>query len=173
MPETLFLSVTLFDRYLSQVIIKKNEMQLVGLTALLLASKYEDFWHPRVSIIMFDFYLFWHYTCSMKVRLIRNCGIHWKQVKDLISISAESYSREQMLQMVQFDIYFLQFHLAFLKVYSAFEVAGWGCRKNIIFHQSFSTVEVTQSGIVLGFLIFCVTYYALLSDALTNWTNWY
>ena len=53
MPETLFLTVTLFDRYLSQVIIKKNEMQLVGLTALLLASKYEDFWHPRVNIIIF------------------------------------------------------------------------------------------------------------------------
>lgn len=50
MPETLFLSITLFDRYLSQVKIKKNEMQLVGLTALLLASKYEDFWHPRVKI---------------------------------------------------------------------------------------------------------------------------
>lgn len=42
--------VTLLDRYLSLEIIKKNEMQLVGLTALLLASKYEDFWHPRVNI---------------------------------------------------------------------------------------------------------------------------
>lgn len=55
MPETLFLSVTLFDRYLSQVMIKKNEMQLVGLTALLLASKYEDFWHPRVNTLVLDF----------------------------------------------------------------------------------------------------------------------
>ena len=50
MQETLYLMVTLLDRYLSQVQIKKNEMQLVGLTALLLASKYEDFWHPSVSI---------------------------------------------------------------------------------------------------------------------------
>ena len=55
MPETLFLSVTLFDRYLSLVKIKKNEMQLVGLTALLLASKYEDFWHPRVNIRISEF----------------------------------------------------------------------------------------------------------------------
>ncbi|RVW93900.1 putative cyclin-B3-1 [Vitis vinifera] len=68
MQETLYLMVTLFDRYLSLVPIKKNDMQLVGLTALLLASKYEDFWHPRV--------------------------------KDLISISAESYTRDQMLGMV-------------------------------------------------------------------------
>ncbi|XP_022148056.1 putative cyclin-B3-1 isoform X2 [Momordica charantia] len=79
MPETLFLSVTLFDRYLSQVIIKKNEMQLLGLTALLLASKYEDFWHPRV--------------------------------KDLISISAESYSRQQMLQMEALILKKLKFRL--------------------------------------------------------------
>lgn len=45
--------VTLLDGFLSQATIKKNELQLVGLTALLLASKYEDFWHPRVKINMF------------------------------------------------------------------------------------------------------------------------
>ncbi|KAI3987462.1 hypothetical protein MKX01_017160 [Papaver californicum] len=49
MPETLFLMVILFDRFLSVFAIKKNDMQLVGLTALLLASKYEDFWHPKVK----------------------------------------------------------------------------------------------------------------------------
>ncbi|MCL7041745.1 hypothetical protein MKW94_015636 [Papaver nudicaule] len=49
MPETLFLMVILFDRFLSIFAIKKNDMQLVGLTALLLASKYEDFWHPKVK----------------------------------------------------------------------------------------------------------------------------
>ncbi|KAB2637070.1 LRR receptor-like serine/threonine-protein kinase GSO1 [Pyrus ussuriensis x Pyrus communis] len=41
------LMVTLLDQHLSQVTIKKDDMQLVGITALLLASKYEDFWHPR------------------------------------------------------------------------------------------------------------------------------
>lgn len=50
MQETLYLMVTLLDKYLSLVSIKKNEMQLVGLTSLLLASKYEDFWHPKVGI---------------------------------------------------------------------------------------------------------------------------
>ncbi|AAD34686.1 Similar to gb/D89635 B-type cyclin from Nicotiana tabacum and is a member of the PF/00134 Cyclin family [Arabidopsis thaliana] len=47
MHETLYLTMDLLDRYLSQVPIHKNEMQLIGLTALLLASKYEDYWHPR------------------------------------------------------------------------------------------------------------------------------
>lgn len=49
MQETLFLMVELLDRFLSMVTIRKDEMQLVGLTALLLASKYEDFWHPKVD----------------------------------------------------------------------------------------------------------------------------
>ncbi|WOG97947.1 hypothetical protein DCAR_0417288 [Daucus carota subsp. sativus] len=49
MQETLYLMVTLLDRYISSVSIKRTEMQLVGLTSLLLASKYEDFWHPKVG----------------------------------------------------------------------------------------------------------------------------
>ncbi|CAO2826028.1 unnamed protein product [Amaranthus hypochondriacus] len=48
-PETLYLTVALLDRYLSTVTVKKKELQLVGLACLLLASKYEDFWHPRVK----------------------------------------------------------------------------------------------------------------------------
>lgn len=50
MQETLYLMVTLLDRYISSVSIKRTEMQLVGLTSLLLASKYEDFWHPKVGV---------------------------------------------------------------------------------------------------------------------------
>ncbi|XP_041990370.1 putative cyclin-B3-1 isoform X2 [Salvia splendens] len=79
MEETLFLTVTLLDRYLSIDCIKKSEMQLVGLTALLLASKYEDFWHPRVT--------------------------------DLISISAESYTKDQMLKMEKTILKKLKFRL--------------------------------------------------------------
>ncbi|KNA13399.1 hypothetical protein SOVF_117210 isoform A [Spinacia oleracea] len=79
MPETLYLTVTLLDRYLSVVTIKKKELQLVGLASLLLASKYEDFWHPRV--------------------------------KDLISISAESYTRKQMLEMEKSILKKLKFRL--------------------------------------------------------------
>lgn len=79
MQETLYLMVTLLDKYLSLVSIKKNEMQLVGLTSLLLASKYEDFWHPKVV--------------------------------DLISISGESYTRDQMLRMESAMLGRLKFRL--------------------------------------------------------------
>ncbi|CAE5957646.1 unnamed protein product [Arabidopsis arenosa] len=79
MHETLYLTMDLLDRYLSQVPVHKNEMQLIGLTALLLASKYEDYWHPRI--------------------------------KDLISISAESYTREQILGMERIMLKQLKFRL--------------------------------------------------------------
>ncbi|XP_031499091.1 putative cyclin-B3-1 isoform X2 [Nymphaea colorata] len=79
MPETLFLMVELLDRFLSANVIKKNDMQLVGLTTLLIASKYEDFWHPKVD--------------------------------DLISISSDSYTREEMLSMERFVLNKLRFRL--------------------------------------------------------------
>lgn len=102
MPETLYLMVTLFDRYLSHVQIKKSELQLVGLTALFLASKYEDFWHPRVIINTLD--VQGSRKIFIWVWLVRLCTHVFFytliQIKDLISISAESYTRSQMLAMV-------------------------------------------------------------------------
>ncbi|KAI4368295.1 hypothetical protein MLD38_016869 [Melastoma candidum] len=79
MHETLYLMVALLDQYLSRIAIPKNEMQLVGLASLLLASKYEDFWHPRIN--------------------------------DLISISAESYTRRQLLSMEKSMLKELKFRL--------------------------------------------------------------
>jgi len=49
MPETLYLTVNIIDRYLSIQGAKKKELQLVGITAMLIASKYEEIWPPKVS----------------------------------------------------------------------------------------------------------------------------
>lgn len=47
LPETLFLTVNLVDRYLSVVMgIKKEEIQLVGVAALMIAAKYEEIYPP-------------------------------------------------------------------------------------------------------------------------------
>lgn len=42
MPETLFLAVWLMDRYLAAEVVAKQDLQLVGITAMHLASKYQD-----------------------------------------------------------------------------------------------------------------------------------
>jgi len=46
--ETLFLSVYLLDVYLSNKIIQRDQLQLVGIASLLIASKYEEIYSPDI-----------------------------------------------------------------------------------------------------------------------------
>lgn len=48
MPETLFLTVNLIDRFLEIKQVTRRNLQLVGVTAMLIASKYEEIWAPEV-----------------------------------------------------------------------------------------------------------------------------
>ncbi|XRB22782.1 G2/mitotic-specific cyclin-B [Pseudoscourfieldia marina] len=48
MPETLLLTVNLIDRFLEKKAVTRKNLQLVGVTAMLIASKYEEIWAPEV-----------------------------------------------------------------------------------------------------------------------------
>ncbi|CAA7051903.1 unnamed protein product [Microthlaspi erraticum] len=48
-PETLYLALNLIDRFLSLKTVQGGQLQLLGVTALLIASKYEDMWPPQVD----------------------------------------------------------------------------------------------------------------------------
>ncbi|XP_010446653.1 PREDICTED: cyclin-B1-1 [Camelina sativa] len=48
-PETFYLTVNILDRFLSVKPVPRKELQLVGLSALLMSSKYEEIWPPHVS----------------------------------------------------------------------------------------------------------------------------
>jgi transcription initiation factor TFIIIB Brf1 subunit/transcription initiation factor TFIIB len=47
MPETLYLTVNLIDRFLEKETIARNKLQLVGVTAMFIASKYEEIYAPE------------------------------------------------------------------------------------------------------------------------------
>jgi cyclin B len=47
-PETLQLTVNIMDRYLAKCPTEKSKLQLVGVTAMLIASKYEEMYPPEV-----------------------------------------------------------------------------------------------------------------------------
>ena len=47
--DTLFLSVAYIDRFLSMVDVPRNKLQLVGVTSMLIASKYEEIYAPQVD----------------------------------------------------------------------------------------------------------------------------
>jgi hypothetical protein len=49
LPETLFLTVSLIDRFLERVKIQRSNLQLVGVTAMLIASKYEEIYAPGIT----------------------------------------------------------------------------------------------------------------------------
>ena len=48
LPETLHLTGSLIDRYLAANPVSRKNLQLVGVTAMLVASKYEEIWAPEV-----------------------------------------------------------------------------------------------------------------------------
>ncbi|KAK7529057.1 G2/mitotic-specific cyclin CYB1 [Phyllosticta citriasiana] len=49
LPETLFLAVNIIDRFLSRKIVQLDRLQLVGVTAMFIASKYEEVLSPHVQ----------------------------------------------------------------------------------------------------------------------------
>ncbi|KNA24344.1 hypothetical protein SOVF_016440 [Spinacia oleracea] len=52
LPETLYLTIDLVDRYLCTKVVSRKELQLVGLSSMLLACKYEEIWAPEVNDFM-------------------------------------------------------------------------------------------------------------------------
>ncbi|KAK7352753.1 hypothetical protein VNO80_18181 [Phaseolus coccineus] len=52
-PDALYLTVNLIDRYLSTKFIQKQRLQLLGVTSMLIASKYEEMCPPRVEEFCF------------------------------------------------------------------------------------------------------------------------
>jgi len=49
LPQTLYLTVNLLDRFLSIKVVPRRKLQLVGCTAMLLASKYEEIYAPEMN----------------------------------------------------------------------------------------------------------------------------
>lgn len=49
LPETLFLAVNIIDRFLSLRVCSLPKLQLVGITALFIASKYEEVMCPSIQ----------------------------------------------------------------------------------------------------------------------------
>ncbi|KAI9768366.1 MAG: G2/mitotic-specific cyclin [Geoglossum simile] len=49
LPETLFLAVNIIDRFLSTKVVQLARLQLVGVTAMFIASKYEEVLSPHVG----------------------------------------------------------------------------------------------------------------------------
>jgi cyclin A len=78
-PESYFLAVNVVDRYLSGAPVPRTQLQLVGITAVWIASKYEEMWAPTVA--------------------------------ECVSITANTYTRDEVLKMERTILAALQFKL--------------------------------------------------------------
>jgi hypothetical protein len=52
MPETLYVTINTIDRYLSLAEIKKSQLHLLGVTALLISTKYEEIYPPELKDLL-------------------------------------------------------------------------------------------------------------------------
>ena len=52
-PETLYLTVNLIDRYLQRKTVRRSKLQLVGVACLMLASKYEEIYPPELRDLVY------------------------------------------------------------------------------------------------------------------------
>jgi hypothetical protein len=84
-PETLFLAVDIVDRYLAATRTSRSTLQLIGVTSMLLAAKYEEIWPP--------------------------------EVKDCVYISANTYTREEILKTERSICVALQFKLTLPNIF--------------------------------------------------------
>ncbi|XP_028110389.1 G2/mitotic-specific cyclin-2-like [Camellia sinensis] len=48
-PETLYLTTNIVDRYLSMNVVPRRELQLVNISSMLIACKYEEIWAPEIA----------------------------------------------------------------------------------------------------------------------------
>ncbi|XP_047059572.1 cyclin-B1-3-like [Lolium rigidum] len=85
MPETLYLTVYIIDQYLSMKNVLRKDLQLIGVSAMLIACKYEEIWAPLVQ--------------------------------DLLCISDNSFSREQVLRKEKSILNTLQWNLTVPTLY--------------------------------------------------------
>lgn len=53
LPETLFLTINMIDRYMSKHQIQKREVQLIGIASLLTVTKYEEIYPPLLKDFVF------------------------------------------------------------------------------------------------------------------------
>lgn len=78
-PETLYLTINLIDRYLERTEVSRPKLQLVGVTSLLIAAKYEEIYPPELRDLV--------YICDraytrQEVRLngVSSCQLHSNKI---------------------------------------------------------------------------------------------
>ena len=52
LPETLYVTVNIIDRFLSKVPCKKSQLHLIGVSSILISTKYEEIYPPEMKDLL-------------------------------------------------------------------------------------------------------------------------
>lgn len=120
-PETLFLTVNLIDRFLEIKQVSRTKLQLVGCTAMLIASKYEEIYAPEVRDFVYisDKAYTRDQILSMESIMLNALGFHCttpsslRFIERLIKVSGADQKQEALckylVELPLQDYKFLQF----------------------------------------------------------------
>ena len=97
--ETLNLTVNLIDRYLEKVTVNRKDLQLVGISSMLIACKYEELTVPKINDLVFitDNAYVHSEVLSMEFRILTVLNFNLTFVSPVHFI--ENYSRELTLSI--------------------------------------------------------------------------
>lgn len=78
MPESLYLTVSCIDRFLTKNQVSRKDLQLVGLAAMFIASKYEEIWAPEIRDLIYISDKAFHRDeiISMEKMMLNTLGFH-------------------------------------------------------------------------------------------------
>ncbi|XP_071717861.1 cyclin-A2-2-like [Rutidosis leptorrhynchoides] len=144
--ETLYLAITLIDRCLSKMNIEREKLQLLGITCLFIASKYEE----------------------------KNEGIGAPSVEDMCFITDDTYTRKEVLDMENQVLDVLNFRLSaptiqiFLQRYILAAQSSYKVR--VVELESLSNYLAELSLTEYSFLKFTPSLIAASSVFLAKWT---
>ncbi|XP_004491216.1 G2/mitotic-specific cyclin S13-7 [Cicer arietinum] len=130
MPETFYLTLNIVDRFLSTKVVPRNELQLVGISSMLIASKYEEIWAPEVNdfVIISDSAYVREQVLIMEKTILRN--LEWyltvptPYVFLVRYIKASTPSDKEMENMVYFLAELSMMHYATVSLYSPSMIAA-------------------------------------------------
>ncbi len=92
LPQTLFLSINLMDFFLQRVQIKRDQFQLVAVTALMIIGKYEEIYPPLLK----------HYTKLCDFAYTREQFIQMEfNILKVINFKLTNTTSFQFLQLIQ------------------------------------------------------------------------
>jgi len=118
-PECLYLAVNIIDRYLTEVDVDKETLQLVGIVSLLVSYVYEllglcCFATGCLSPTVVSLTAFSETFCSVPIRKIaaKYEEIYPPEVKDCVYLTARAYTKQDVLDMEMDILEVLQFKLA-------------------------------------------------------------